>query len=296
MRPERPRSTAFDTVIDAAGEGRIARSWRLTKTGFAVARGDRAVMALSVLGAVFVLVGVLAGIWLVDVRADHGLGAFTIAAIALVYLALSLFGTFIGTAQAAAANAALDERPIAIGQALGIAWTRLPQVVAWALLATGVGLLIHEVVARVPLGGRIAAWFLGAAWGVVTFFAVPLIAIERCSAARCARRSAELVRERWGEGVTGQLVIGAWGVIVCLPLGVLVGLGLAVGSATGIALAAVSGLAVIAVIAVQNAAGQVFRVALYRYALAHRATVFAEADLAQPFAPKRRGLISRLRS
>ena len=46
------------------------------------------------------------------------------------------------------------------------------------------------------------------AWSLVTFLAVPVIAIEGTGPFETLKRSASLFRERWGQQITGNIAIG----------------------------------------------------------------------------------------
>lgn len=66
---------------------------------------------------------------------------------------------------------------------------------------------------------------MGAAWGLATIFAIPLLALEDAGPIEAVRGSAHLVKSRWGEGLTGIVGIGAWTVIVTIPAGILIAVG-----------------------------------------------------------------------
>jgi hypothetical protein len=51
-------------------------------------------------------------------------------------------------------------------------------------------LLIGEIANRLPGGGRLAGWLMGAAWGLATIFAVPLLALEDARPVEALRGSA----------------------------------------------------------------------------------------------------------
>ena len=46
------------------------------------------------------------------------------------------------------------------------------------------------------------------AWSLVTFLAVPVIAIEGTGPVGTLKRSASIFRERWGQQITGNIAIG----------------------------------------------------------------------------------------
>jgi Family of unknown function (DUF6159) len=293
LRPERPHDRATRRYMPAAGEGRIARSWRLTRTAWALVRRDRTMLVLAtasllLTSAVVVFVCSASGLW-------HGSAQPVRLAWVPVAAAwpLSFIATFFNVALAAAAAAALEGRRIPLREALGVSVGRLGQIAAWSLLAAGVGVLLQQVAERVPLAGRVATWVAGGAWALVTFFAIPILALEGCAARACVTRSARLIKGRWGEGITGTVIITAWFVVAAVPAGALIGIGV---DSTGVArlvLIGIGAVALEAAAAVVGAAREVFGVALYRYATAgHVQGGFREPDLARPFTTRRRWLRS----
>lgn len=270
-------------------EGRVRRSWRLTRTAWSTIRGDRTLLVLAAasglfgLGATLVLFGVSG--YLGDPQGSTS--RLALLAAVLSYPA-TFVSTFLGTAVAAASAGAMDGRPLALREALRVPAGRLGQVALWSALATGVGLLLEQVVARIPGAGRVVSWVAGAAWSLATLFAVPILALEGCTAPACARRSARLVRERWGEAVSGNLAITAWAVIPGVLGGAIIGVGAGVepdARAVGIALIASGALVLTAVSAVMLTVRQTFAVALYRHATSSAGAggPFDRADLDDPF-------------
>lgn len=80
----------------------------------------------------------------------------------------------------------------------------------WSLLVSVVGVLINQIASRLPLLGSIGARLFGIGFSLASMFAVPILATEGCSAPACLRRSASLVKKRWGEGIGGNVIITAW--------------------------------------------------------------------------------------
>jgi hypothetical protein len=278
-------------------EGRIARSVRLCGVAWRLVRGDRTMLALALMSAVFTGLAMFVifyfGGYVHDPHPSRGrlLVVTLIAAWPLTFI-----GAFINVALAAAADAELHGREISLRRALAVPAARVGQIALWSLLAAGVGQLLAQIGERVPFGGRVASWLLGAAWGLVTFFAIPVLAIEGCTAAGCVKRSAELVRDRWGESVTGGLAITAvFGLLSVVPA-LLLGIGFGVAPfapGVGIPLAVLGIVGVVIVSGAASAMRNVFAVALYHHATGDgRTGDFAQRDLERPF-NRRRGLFRR---
>jgi hypothetical protein len=273
-------------------EGRIGRSWRLTRSAWRVVRSDRALLILAVLsgalgvGGVAVIFG-LGGLF--------GAGGFSRGHVAVAGLVvaypLMFVSVFLNTAIAAAAAAALDGRRLSLGEALTVPARRVGTVALWALIAAGVGMLLEQIASRLPLGGSIAVRLVGVGWSLASLFAIPILALEECSAPQCLKRSAHVVKERWGEGISGNVMISAWTVLVTIPLIVVFAVALAASHRVPAARDAVifaGALVLVAIIAITAVVRQTFAVALYRYATTGSAEgPFEQRDLQAPFSPKR---------
>jgi hypothetical protein len=274
-------------------EGRIARSGRLIGIAWRVVRRDRAMLALAALAAVANIVGCLLIMRLAGWRpGDHADQGRLLLVAAISAYPLTFISVFLNVAVAAAASEALEGRRIGLLDALGIAAGRIGQIALWSALAAGVGVLLQELASRLPAGGRLASWLLGAAWSLVTLFAIPILALEGCGAVSCVKRSATLMRERWGEGLTGTVAVNAAFTIAGGAFGLLLGVGGAMtvhDPGTGFALVAAGLVGLMLCATAANAVRQVFAVALYRYATTGEATGgFPKSDLQHPTRPKKR--------
>jgi hypothetical protein len=280
-------------VVEPQREGRIARSWRLTRAAWDVVRSDRSLLVLAAISAITGGIG-LALIFILGGSFQNGrLKGDELALYALIFAyPLTFISVFFNTAIAAAASAALEGRHLSVGQALAVPMRKLPTVALWSLIAAVVGFLLEQAASRLPLGGSIAARLVGLGWALASLFAIPIIALEDCSAPEALKRSSQIVKKRWGEGIGGSLIIGAWTAIaVLLAVVVFVVAAVATNDVPAVrdAVIVLGVLVLAAIVAVQLVVRQTFAVALYRYATDGTAQgPFAEGDLKAPFARKRR--------
>jgi hypothetical protein len=278
--------------MDQPHEGRIARSWRLTRAAWQVVRTDRSMLALA---AISVLVGVvaLAAMFVLAGAFEKGhLKGDELALFALIFAyPLTFLSVFFNTAIAAAAAAALDGRHLTVGQALAVPSRKLGTVALWSLIAAVVGVVLEQLANRLPLGGSIAARLVGVGWSLASLFAVPIIALEDVSATDALKRSAGVVKKRWGETIGGTVIIGAWMALAILGLVIVFAVAaVATNDVPAVRdfVIGVGVLALVAVFALQLLVRQTFAVALYRYATEGSAQgPFAEHDLQSPFGRKR---------
>ena len=122
------------------------------------------------------------------------------------------------------------------------------------------------------IGGQIAARLVGMAWSLVTFLAVPVIAIEGTGPLETLKRSASsLFKSRWGAQITGNIAIGgAVFLLGILPSAALIGIGVLLWSSSGFVgalLVIVGAIGLAIALLISKALSGIFGVALYRYAL-----------------------------
>ncbi len=88
------------------------------------------------------------------------------------------------------------------------AWSRLPQIIGWALVAATVGLILKIIESRSEKVGAIVASLLGMGWSAVTYFVVPVIVVESVGPIEAAKRSFQVLKRTWGEALTANFGIG----------------------------------------------------------------------------------------
>ena len=243
-------------------------------------------IALALMGAAFACVAMLA-VFSFGGYFDHPGQTGRLVVVGLIAIYPTTFASvFFNVALASAAAASLDGRRLSLREALDASMQRLGKIAVWSLIAAGIGALLNQIASRVPLGGKVVAWLVGAAWSLATIFVVPILALEDVSPLASIKRSAALFRERWGESVAGRLTIDAWTVVIALPAGALLGAGLTIvdtSPAAGATMLTLGFIALVAMFAVGSALNQVFSVALYRYTTGGPSAAFPVADLDQPF-------------
>jgi hypothetical protein len=119
----------------------------------------------------------------------------------------------------------MEGRPASIGFGLSAAMSRLPQILGWAALAATVGVILKAIEDRVPAVGKLVVRLLGYAWAVVTYFVVPVVALEKLGPIDAVKRSTEVIKRTWGESLTGAVGLGLIGFLLTLPGFVILGIG-----------------------------------------------------------------------
>jgi hypothetical protein len=188
----------------------------------------------------------------------------------LFYLVTYTVVFFFQTALVGATMIRLDGGDPSLGDGFRIAFSRLPQIIGYALIAATVGVILRMIADRAGIVGQIVAGLFGFAWSVATFLVVPVMAVERVGPIAAIRRSGSLLRQTWGEQIVGNIGIGLiFGLLSLLVM--FVGIAVAV-ALTNVSLALVAVTVVVMVFVlvlislVGSAVSGIYTASLYRYA------------------------------
>lgn len=249
---------------------RIRRGWELTKKSWAVLREHRELIRFPLYGgaATIVMAIVLIGPGLYLIEDGQIAGGAPLIVLGLYVLAV--IGTFFSVGLAHCADRIFQGQPTSVGEGIGFARSHLRQILGWAALSTTVG-VIFSLLENQGVVGQIVGRLLDVAWSLVTFLAVPVIAIEGTGPIETFKRSASLFKDRWGQQITGNIAIGGAVVLLgMIPAILLIVAGIAIWASAGFvgAFLVLCGIAVFVVaLLISSALGGIFGVALYHYAL-----------------------------
>jgi Family of unknown function (DUF6159) len=274
--------------------GRISRGWALAGESWEVLKRDKSLVIFPILSTIFAISAAIA-IW-VPALISQGVfdgqpvdkhdPVFYVACVATAYVS-TFIAIFFNVALAACVVRSMRGEDTKVGEGINAAVQRLGPILGWTLVATTVGLILAAIEARAPqLAARIAARIAGAAWAIATFFVIPVIALEGGGPLRSLKRSAAAVKARWGEGVTGAATIGVVTFLVSLAIAVVGGFGFALLAGAGqhllaVAFAAIAVIGILVVSLISTALSQIFRVAVYEYAVTGQAPGEFDGQLLQ---------------
>lgn len=124
--------------------------------------------------------------------------------LALAYLAALLSG-LAGVGLAGLSARVLDRHPAKASDGWWLMRKRFRQVAGWAVIVVFVG-----IPSRFLTGwgvDQLTAVLLGFGWAVLSFFAIPAIALRGDGPIAAGLRSLRLVGQRWGEQVVGMVYV-----------------------------------------------------------------------------------------
>lgn len=252
--------------------GRFRRAVRVTDASLDVFRerprlAVLPLLSLVVVGSAYAVVGVaLLRYGLVDAVFTNRLVKYGVIFVGLAVS--SSAGVFFNAAVVHCAARQFAGEEATVRDGLAAAWAVRGRIAKWGLLSATVGTALAVAEDAIPGVGTLTKSILDLAWGLLTFFVVPVIVTDRTDGLRTdLRRSGDAFARTWGESVTVTFGIG----LALLPAA-LVGcclLAVAYLSATGVAAyvtGAIGGLLLVATIVLTQVLGMIVRTALYRYA------------------------------
>ncbi|HLF72637.1 MAG TPA: DUF6159 family protein [Dehalococcoidia bacterium] len=253
----------------------IGNTFDLMRLSWRVLMGDKALLVFPVLSGLAGLAAITSGAGVLFAghffdRMDAGQTPtiFDLVLLFLFYILTSFGVIYFNAALVAAVYDRMQGGDGSVRYGLEIANERIGAIFWWSVIAATVAFILRVVISDRGVPGRIAASLLGAAWGFLTFFAVPALIIENVSPIEAIGRSSSLIGETWGKRIVGNFGFGlayfAVLIVALVPAGIAFGL-------AGAALAIVLGLLVslplllIGVAAIKAMEG-IFNVALYNFA------------------------------
>jgi hypothetical protein len=99
------------------------------------------------------------------------------------------------------------EKPT-VGQGLRFAISRVGSILAWAVFAATVGTILRAIQDKVGALGKFITGLIGIVWSIATFFVVPVLAYEHLGPLDAFKRSASLMKQKWGESLTASFSFG----------------------------------------------------------------------------------------
>lgn len=132
---------------------------------------------------------------------------------------------------------------------LAFSFSRLGAILGWSVLAATVGTILKVVQQETGIIGKIITGIIGVIWNIATFFVVPVLAYEDAGPVEAFKRSATIMKEKWGESIAGNFSFGLVQLVALLLTALpLYFLGALINPFAGIALAAIAALFIIAMI------------------------------------------------
>ncbi len=265
--------------------GRIGRGWKLAKVSLGVVKKDKEILILPILSGilstlVFGLIfipGFLGSSLLFE--SEEASSYFVYFTYFLAYIAMTFVIVYFNAAVIGCASIRLGGGDPKLKDGFRIANKKLHLIFFWAILSATMGLIFRALRNRLRFLGTMFEW----AWGIITYFVVPIMLFEKVSVKESIGRSKDIISKTWGEALFGEIGMGLYflllGIIgLAFPL-----VGFIFFATWGLIVGLIAFLVyVIVLMVIYSAADGVLKAALYRYARTGQISEDFPKKLVQP--------------
>lgn len=171
-----------------------------------------------------------------------------------------------------------------ISKGLSFSLDHIGTIFTWAVVAATVGTILKAIQDRAGFLGKIIIGLIGIVWSISTFFVLPVLAYEEVGAIDAVKRSADLMKQKWGESLTATFSFGTVqflaiiaAIIPLLLIGYLI---------SGVVAGIIGVLYVLCLVAVMSAVRTIFIAAVYETVNNNPVNEFPSAALDSLFISK----------
>ena len=247
---------------------RLSNGWQISMNSFKVLRENKqlilfpllsGISMILVMGSFLVAMLGISG-WDFDRVEEHNDWVY-IGMTFLYYLVNYFVVVFFNVALTHCTRLYFHGEEVTIRKGIDYSISRIGAIFSWAIFAATVGTILKYLEDNAGWLGRIIIGILGIAWSVTTFFVVPVIAYENLGPLGAFKRSAGLMKNKWGESAAATFnftIIQVLAILlISLPLLIF---GMAIHPIVGIALGLLSAFVIMAIL---SATQTIFISAIY---------------------------------
>lgn len=187
---------------------RFSNGWTIASNSFRVLKENRQLLIFPILSGISVIVIMIsfftavlgfAG-WDIDNMATED-SIVSYALLFLFYIVNYFVIVFFNMALIHCTSLYFKGEEVTVRKGLDFSISRVGSIFAWAVFAGIVGGILKIIQENVGSLGKIITGIAGIVWSVATFFVVPVIAYENLGPVGAFKRSAQLMKEKWGERI-----------------------------------------------------------------------------------------------
>ncbi|HEM49123.1 MAG TPA: hypothetical protein ENO27_02820 [Caldithrix sp.] len=206
--------------------GKLSNSWELMKASWKILMLDKEMLLFplfSGIASILVMFSFAAPLFFFDdgalfndmVSSENQLVQYVV--VFLFYFCNYFVVIFFNSAVIICATIRMNGGDPTVKDGIRLALKRLPLIIRWALVASGVGMLLRIIEERAGLLGRIIAGVLGFAWTVTSFLVIPVMVVDKRGPIDALKESAHLLRKTWGEQLITNFSFGLIFLLLMIP-------------------------------------------------------------------------------
>ncbi|CAN5434007.1 DUF6159 family protein [soil metagenome] len=194
---------------------RLSSGWKISMNSFSILKKNKQLIIFPILSGISLVL--TAGVFILGVLAVAGWDVDYIKTDNRVLNYALLFGfyfvnyfivVFFNMALIHCSKLYFDGEEVTVSKGLQFSASRIGVIVSWAMFAATVGTILKVIQENTGTIGKIVTGLLGFVWGITTFFVVPVIAYENLGPVDAFKRSAQLMKNKWGESLGATFSLG----------------------------------------------------------------------------------------
>ena len=247
---------------------RFSAGWQIAQNSFKVLKANRQLILFPILsglamvlimGSFFTVVIGFAG-WNIDNVSEPN-SVLTYVGVFAYYIVNYFVIVFFNMALIHCSAIYFKGEEVTVRKGIDFSMSRIGTIFAWAVFAGSVGAVLKIIQENVGMLGKIITGIVGIVWGVATFFVIPIIAYENLGPIDALKRSTQMMKDKWGEGIGAGFSFGLIQLVGMLALGLIAFL---IGSITHIFIGmGIFVLGVLIMATILSAARSIFLSAIY---------------------------------
>ena len=250
---------------------RISNGWNIFNKSFDIMKTNRSLVILPVISGIAMILVTIPFVAFVfpsfeDRFSNNRNNAGYYLVLFLFYIINYFVVVFFNVALMHCLRSYFKGEKINIKEGLNYSIKNIRIIFSWAVFAATVGVLLKMLQDKLGWLGKILIGVAGIIWNIATFFVVPVLAYEKLGPIDAFKRSSQIMKEKWGESLTGSFSFGlvqfAALLLIALPLAFF---GWLLSPVAGIALGVSAAFIIISII---NAAESIFIGCVYHSVVA----------------------------
>ncbi|MFH1390848.1 MAG: DUF6159 family protein [Candidatus Diapherotrites archaeon] len=263
----------------------IKAGWKLTKVSFSMLMEEKKLLIFPFLSAIFsilLLIGffapfIITGVLSINPDTEQLGNILYLVVLFAFYLGTSFLAIFFNVALVHSVKVRIEGQGESLGASVSFAFSRFGVILQWAILSAIVGVILNmiESAARKakgigPLLLGILRGIIGLAWGLLTFFIIPVLVYQNLGVVDTIKKSGETLKNTWKEalfiGFSTSLIFGILFLIWVIIGAIAVIFAFTIQPIIGILVGLFFLFGFLVIILIQSAIGQIYKTLLYLYA------------------------------
>ncbi|MDE3183763.1 MAG: hypothetical protein KGM16_10125 [Bacteroidota bacterium] len=194
---------------------KFSNGWTIVTTSFKVLKENRQLLIFPVLSGISII-AILASFfvaflglsgWQLDQLSAPG-KLMNYAILFFFYITNYFVIVFFNMALVHCTSLYFKGEEVTVQKGIDFSMSRIGSILGWAIFAGLIGGILKIIQENVGSLGKIITGLVGIVWSIATFFVVPVIAYEDLGPVAAFKKSAMLMKEKWGESIGAGFSFG----------------------------------------------------------------------------------------